>query len=193
MKNTNQFFLVTMLVLLAGLLAMGAAAPLVFAQAAHIRWDIISIASGSPAPGGIASALSINNSVITITGSGTFVAPAGGNGTSSATTGGGTFQIHTSDGTLRASGTYEVTGLVDWQEKGTFPALPDNAVGGLAVLRVEFSDGTHGVLTVSCHAAADTSPAIFEGITISKDFVDFWNPQAPVPGVDANRTLFHEE
>src|SRR5689334_20480293 len=139
-------------VVLVGFLAMGAAAPPVFAQAAHIRWDIVTIASGSPAPGGIASALSNNNSVITITGSGTFVAPAGGDGTSSATTGGGTFKIFTSDGTLRASGSYEVTRLVHWQEKGTFPALPDNAVGGLAVLRVEFSDGSHGVLTISCHA-----------------------------------------
>lgn len=194
MKNTtNGMFSLRALLSLAVLLTMIAAAPLVFAQAAHIRWDIVTIASGSPAPGGVASALSNNNSVITITGSGTFVAPAGGNGTSSATTGGGTFKIHTSDGTLRASGTYEVTGLVHWQEKGTFPGLPDNAVGGLAVLRVEFSDGSHGVLTVSCHAPSGSSPAIFEGITMSKDFVDFWNRQAPVGEVDANRTLFHAE
>jgi len=178
---------------LAALLCITVGLPVVRGQATHVRWDIVTIAGGSPAPGGIASALSDNNSVITITGSGTFVAPAGHDGTSSATTGGGTFNIHTSDGTLRASGTYDVTGLVHWQEKGTFPALPDNAVGGLAVLRVEFSDGSHGVLTVSCHAASDSSPAIFEGITMSKDFVDFWNRQAPVAGVDANRTIFHIE
>jgi len=188
----KRHFTIAALVL-AGLILPLGAAPLLFAQAAHIRWDIVTLASGSPAPGGIASALSNNNSVITITGSGTFVAPAGGNGTSSATTGGGTFKIFTSDGTLRASGTYEVTGLVHWQEKGTFPALPDNAIGGLAVLRVAFSDGSHGVLTVSCHAASGSSPAIFEGITMSKDFVDFWNRQAPVAGVDANRTQFHVE
>src|SRR5215831_11212947 len=184
----KRHFTIAALVL-AGLILPLGAAPLLFAQAAHIRWDIVTLASGSPAPGGIASALSNNNSVITITGSGTFVAPAGGNGTSSATTGGGTFKIFTSDGTLRASGTYEVTGLVHWQEKGTFPGLPDNAVGGLAVLRVEFNDGSRGVLTVSCHAPSVSSPAIFEGITMSKDFVDFWNRQAPVAGVDANRTL----
>lgn len=176
------------------LLMMMVGAPSVFAQAGHIRWDIVTIATGSPAPGGIASALSENGSHMIITGSGTFVAPAGGNGTSSAATGGGTWAVFASGATTpRASGTYEVRGLVHWQEKGTFPSLPDNAVGGLAILRVEFSDGSRGVLTVSCRAASGSSPAIFEGITMSKDFVDFWNRQAPMPGVDANRTLFHAE
>jgi hypothetical protein len=194
MKTTTRRILVRAFVWLAVLLSMIAAAPPVFAQAAHIRWDIISIASiATGAPGGIASAFSENGSQITITGSGTFVAPEGGDGTSSATTGGGTFKIFTADGTLRASGTYAVTGLVRWEEKGTFPTppFPPNTIGGLAILRVEFSDGTHGVLTVSCHSAIGSSPAIFEGITITKDFVDFWNRQAPVAGVDANRTQFH--
>jgi hypothetical protein len=195
-KTTTSRFLVTVLVSLAVLLSMIAAASPVLAQAANIRWDIISIASvATGAPGGIASAFANNGSQITITGSGTFIAPAGGDGTSSATTGGGTFNIHTADGTLRASGTYTVTGLVRWEEKGTFPTppFPPNTVGGLAVLRVEFSDGSHGVLTVSCHSVNDSSPAIFEGITVTKDFVAFWNRQAPVAGVDANRTQFHVE
>ena len=34
-------------------------------------------------------------------------------------------------------------------------------------------------------------PSIFEGITASKGFVDYWNRVAPVGGVDGNRTLFH--
>jgi len=191
MKIASKWISGITVVSLAVLLCMTVGLPVVRGQAAHVRWDIVTIAGGSPAPGGIASALSDNNSVITITGSGTFVAPAGGDGTSSATTGGGTFKIHTSDGTLRASGTYEVTGLVRWDEKGTFPF--DKAVGGLAILRVEFSTGSHGVLVVSCHAPSGSSPAIFEGITMSIDFVDFWNRQAPVAGVDANRTLFHIE
>jgi len=32
---------------------------------------------------------------------------------------------------------------------------------------------------------------VFEGVTASKGFVSYWNRQAPVDGVDANRTLFH--
>ncbi len=91
---------------------------------------------------------------------------------------------------ITITGSYRITGLVRWDEKGTFPQEV-NAVGGLAVLRVEFSDGDHGVLTVSCHAASGSDPAIFEGITMSKSFVDYWNREAPVGGVDANRTLFH--
>jgi len=86
-----------------------------------------------------------------------------------------------------------VTGLVRWEEKGTFPALPDNAVGGLAILRIVFSDGSHGVLVISCHAPSGSDHAVFEGITVSKSFVDYWNRLAPVMGVDANRTLFHIE
>jgi len=112
MKIASKWISGITVVALAVFLCMTVGLPVVRGQAAHVRWDIVTIAGGSPAPGGIASALSDNNSVITITGSGTFVAPAGGDGTSSATTGGGTFKIHTSDGTLRASGTYEVTGLV---------------------------------------------------------------------------------
>jgi hypothetical protein len=43
---------------------------------------------------------------------------------------------------------------------------------------------------VSCTGA--TAPAdLFEGVTASKGFVDYFNRVAPVNGVDANRTLFH--
>ncbi len=175
---------------LAVLLCMTVGLPVVQGQAAHVRWDIVRLA-GAPPPG-IASAFANDGSHITLTGSGTFIAPAGGDGTSSATTGGGTWAVFASGATTAsATGTYVVTGLVRWDENGTFPALPDNAVGGLAILRVEFSDGSHGVLTVSCHAASGSDPAVFEGITASKSFVDYWNRQAPVAGVDANRTLFH--
>ena len=162
-------------------------------EANHVRWDIVNVATGSPVPGGSASAFANNGTRMTITGAGTFVAPAGRNEKSSATTGGGTWTVVTAGGRTLASGTYSVTGLVHWEEKGTFPALPDNAVGGLAILRVEFSDGTHGVLTVSCHAPSGSVPAVFEGITMAKEFLDFWNRQPPVAGEDGNRTLFHIE
>jgi len=54
----------------------------------------------------------------------------------------------------------------------------------LVVLRIEYSDGSRGSLTVSCMLTG--SPAsILEGITASKDFVTFWN------NVTALNTLFH--
>jgi hypothetical protein len=183
------------------LLSMTARTPIAFGQAAHIRWDIHHNTSFSPPTfeaGGFASAHANDPSTITVSGSGTFVAPAGGGGTSSAVTGGGSWETFDAKGVSTGVGTYEVTGLVRWEEApGAFgPGVIDNiapiadARAGLAVLRIEYSDGNDGVLTVSC--ALPGSPAsIFEGITASKGFVDYWNPVAPVPMVDGNRTNFH--
>ncbi len=189
------------------ILMMTAAALFAFAQAAHVRWDIIHLTPAAPSgatvnPGGQASALDNINDMITFTGMGTFVAPAGGDGTSSAVTGGGTWTITTSSGGAGGSGTYVVTGLVRWEEApGTFPATVDN-IGdpadfrsGLAVLRIEYSDGSHGILVVSCHGAG-TPNTVFEGITASKGFVDYWNrvpPSGTPTGANANRTAFHLE
>jgi hypothetical protein len=61
---------------------------------------------------------------------------------------------------------------------------------GLAVLRIAYSDGDRGILVVGC-TGATAPPALFEGITASKGYVDYWNRVAPAPGVDANRTVFH--
>ena len=179
---------------------MTAGAPFVFGQAAHVRWDIISLdfTTFTVSAGGVASAIAQDGSHITLTGSGTFVAPGGGDGTSSATTGGGTWKTFAPGAiTPSASGTYSVTGLVRWDlAPGTFPANHDaiddvsEAHAGLAVLRIEFSDGSHGVLTVSCHFNG-TSDAVFEGIRVTKGYVDYWNGTAPVGGVNANRTVFH--
>lgn len=194
MKFTKTFALGLSIILV-----MTAAAPLAFAQAAHVRWDIVTItfATGTVSPGGFASAVAQDGSHIIITGSGTFVAPGGGDGTSSATTGGGMWATFTAGGAMTASGTYVVTGLVRWEQApGTFPALVDavddvtEAHSGLAILRVEFSDGSHGVLTVSCHFTG-TPASVFEGIRVSKGHVDYWNGAAPVPGVEGNRTVFH--
>lgn len=180
------------------------------ADAAHMRWDIISVnfATGTASAGGMASARANDCSKITLTGSGTFVAPEGG-GTSSAVTGGGTWQTFsgsspcpcnsTATGTPTGSGTYEVTGLVRWEVAPGTPGLPHDNIGdpadsraGLAVLRVAYSDGSRGVLVVSCHLVG-TPNSVFEGITASKGFADYWNREAPAPGVDANRTVFHVE
>jgi hypothetical protein len=161
---------------------MTAAAPLVSAQAAHVRWNIITVdfASGSLNPGGSATAIASDGSTITITGSGTLVAPAGG-GSSSAVTGGGTWKVVS--GNTTTTGTFVVTELVRWEKSTAFAGfgLTDNvgnineAFGGFAVVRVAYSDGSKGVLTISCNAPADP-PSIFEGIIASKGVIQYWNP-----------------
>lgn len=167
--------------------------------AMHVRWDIIHLAGGNlPGPasaGGSASASAANGGdTITLTGSGTFVAPAGSNGGSGAVTGGGTW--HTSTG---ASGTYEVRELVSFvfaNFQSATPPLVDNIgnsserANGTAVLRIEYSDGSTGVLTVGCHGPG-APPGIFEGIAVTKGYVTYYNVAAPTGGVDANRTIFH--
>ena len=187
---------------LALLLAMTFGSRLAHGQAQHVRWDIIrlSLPGATVNPEGQASAMDNLGNTLTLTGSGTFVAPAGGGGTSSAVTGGGAWLLTTAAGT--SSGAYRVTGLVRWEEApGRFPATADNIDNpanfraGLAVLRIEYSDGSHGILVVSCHGAG-TPDTVFEGITASKDYVDYWNRVAPsgTPATtNANRTAFHLE
>ncbi len=89
-----------------------------------------------------------------------------------------------------------MTGLVRFDlAPGSF-ALDDrignaaDARAGLAILELRYSDGSKGILVVSCHLTG-TSDTVFEGITATKGFVAFWNRVAPAAGVDANRTLFH--
>jgi len=184
---------------------MAAASPFAFAQAAHVRWDIVSVNFSPPfttKAGGVASATAKDGSYITMTGSGTFVAPAGGSGTSSATTGGGTWTTFDSGGVMTGTGTYEVAGLVRWNPAPFPPGGPPPRIDlidpsamrstGLAVLRITYSDGEHGILVVSCTGV--TAPAfMFEGITATKKFTDYKSPVPPVLGVDGNRTLFHVE
>lgn len=173
-----------------------------FAGADHVRWDVVSInppTDFSLDPGGIAAALANDGSKIVLTSSGSFVAPAGGSGTSSAVTGGGTWETFDAGNVSTGSGTYWVTGLVRWEEAPgaiASPPVTDNignaadGRSGLVVLRIAYSDGSQGILVVSCQLPG--APAeLFEGVTASKDFVDYFNRVAPVPGVDANRTVFH--
>jgi hypothetical protein len=190
------------------LLWITATSSVAMGQAQHVRWDIISLNFPPASPltlsaGGIASAKANDGSQITLTGSGTFVAPGGpGGGTSSAVTGGGTWKICNppeSPGCVSGvSGTYEVTGLVRWEQAPFAPGGPpprtdliDDGVPstGLAVLRITYNDGERGILVVSCTGAGGAN--LFEGITASKGFVDYWNRVAPAGGVDANRTIFH--
>src|ERR1700732_5055520 len=178
-------------------------------DAATIRWDIIHIVTFSPsgnviAEGGMASALAQNKSMITLTGSGTFTL-----GESDDVTGGGTWKtVAPPPESTTHSGTYRVTRLIRFdvapgaQTSNAKDLIGDGTLadnrGGLAILRIAYSDGSKGILVVSCDLPGNPPPgprgspdSIFEGITASKGFVDYWNRAAPTPGVDANHTLFH--
>src|SRR5437667_11490052 len=144
-----------------GEFSASAAAP---AAAAHIGWEIFSSASATAADG----------LKIIVTGTGTFVAPAGGGETSSAATGGGTWETRDASDAVTGSGNYMVTGLVRWERAlASVPRIPGRTAG-LAILRVEYDDGSAGTLTISCRIS-NAQPGRFEGVTASKGFVDFWN------------------
>ncbi len=185
---------------LAALLCTTVGLPVVQGSADHVRWDIISFnPATTPATisaGGVAFAAARNPSTLTIklTGSGTFVAPASG-GTSSGVTGGGTWQTF-SGTTSTGSGTYEVRELISWQLANLQGAplidLIDDGTraNGNAVLRIVYDDGSEGVLGVGCHGAS-ALPGILEGVIATKNFVTYWDAQAPTGSVNANRTVFH--
>jgi hypothetical protein len=162
-------------------------------QNSLMRWDIISVDFGTStaSANGVASAFADDGSKITLTGTGTFHSNPG---SPQAVTGGGTWTIDAPTG----SGTYEVTGFVSYVlAPGTFPLQHDNigngadVRAGLAVLKISYSDGSDGVLFVSCHITG-TPNNVFEGVTASKGFVDYFNREAPpAPPGNANRTNFH--
>ncbi len=163
-----------------------------------VRWDIVHFTSFSPPTveaGGQASAKAEDLSKITLTGSGTFQLGDDGD-----VTGGGNWQTFNPSGTPTGSGgKYQVTGLIkfDVAPGSVAPTVVDhigiaaNAHSGLVFLRIRYSDGSRGVLVVSCDLPVGTPAGVFEGITVSKGFVDYWNHSEPVPGVDGNRTAFH--
>ncbi|MGH2528586.1 MAG: hypothetical protein ACRDH0_04495 [Actinomycetota bacterium] len=186
----------------ATLVVLVAVVPSASGGARHARWDIISFSGTPPGPlnpGGFAEAKTPEGAKIKLTGSGTFVAPPGGNGGSGAVTGGGTWQTFDAGGVSTASGTYTVTRLVTFEFANFASATPvfidnigalDERANGTAVLTIQYSDGSRGVLTVGCHGPG-APPGIFEGIAVTKGFTTYYDVQAPVGGVDANRTLFH--
>lgn len=150
-----------------------------------IGWDII-IFDGTTSPptllpGGHASATTSDGTSITMTGSGTF----GSNFGRPPVTGGGTWETFAADGvTVTGSGTYKVTRLVSFAlVPDVTPADLNNLTcsdcqihAALAVLGIEYSDRSQGVLVLSCLASIGTPPSVFEGITATKDFVDYWMP-----------------
>jgi hypothetical protein len=168
------------------------------------RWDLLHFVSFTTpefTSGGHASALANDGSKITVTGSGTFVVGEDDN-----VTGGGTWQTFDSGGTPTGAGTYRVTRLVRFAlAPGSLSGVIDDIApistirAGLVELGIQYFDNAgnpitgpngRGFLFVSCHLVG-TPNSVFEGITATMGFTDFWNRLAPVPGVDGNRTNFH--
>ena len=129
------------------------------AQSTKFEWVIASSAT----------ALAVDGSKITLTGTGTFVL-----GQPEKVSGGGTWQTSDASGTtVTESGHYRVTDLGRFQLAPG--AVPDPTIhAGLAQLRIRFSDGSGGILTVSCHLPGSPS-SVAEGIEASKDVTDYFN------------------
>jgi hypothetical protein len=181
------------LILITGaLLVVAGSAPSAIAQAEHVRWDLVIFAPPTVSAGGTATAAAQDNSTIAMTGSGTFVAPGGGPGSDASATGGGTWTACNAAATVCTSGTYVVTGLVRWAPepgKSLPPIITNDTIddgaptAGLVVLRIAYSDGSNGILVVSCNLPP-ANPQMFEGITATKDIVDYRRHTSGV-------TLFH--
>ena len=154
------------------------------------RWDLIrvSVSNGTVTirAGGTGAALAQDGSMLTITGSGTFTVG------DDDVTGGGAWTTVAADGiTVTGTGNYLVTRLIRFVvAPGHLPSTFHDTIGdvtqthaGLAYLGIAYDDGSKGILIVSC-AAPGAPASMFEGITASKGFVDYWNRVA-------HNTLFH--
>ena len=169
------------------------------------QWDIINLdaATMTLSQGGHASAFathsgdSAHTGKITVTGHGTF---RSNSGSPQDVTGGGTWQTFDASGNPTGSGNYEVTGFVDFHvAPGSLPpSVTDNSGNkadvrsGLAVFEIAYDDGSDGTLIVSCDLPVGSPVDMFEGITATKGYVDYWERDPAVAGVNANRTNFHE-
>src|SRR5262249_12470095 len=191
---------------LTAVIAMTLGVAIVQGQAQHVRWDIINLAFTTPptaTAGGVAFASARNGGTpsglkIKLTGSGTFVAPASG-GEASAVTGGGTWETFSgcpSACVSTGSGTYWVTRLASWEFANLqTPGAINDLIGpgganGNAVLRIQYSDRSEGILAVGCHGPGAPN-GITEGVIATKNDVTYWDAEPPVAGVNADRTSFH--
>jgi len=169
-----------------------------------LRWDMISVQFRAPSAPNVLSAggadSAVNNDAagmpklrITITGSGTFSPwdPTD-------VTGGGDYTIRNLKGDVVDSGSYTVTALVSWTlDSPQLPANVNNVTNGsaedfrngLAIFRIAYTDGSKGILVVSCAGPGATENP-YEGISVIKGLVHFQVPDVPVANVDANRTVF---
>lgn len=190
MRNNRRWFLAGAILLIL---------PLIFAAYSRadraetrFQWDLVSVVviNGvlTVQPGGTDTSKAADNSVISLTGLGTFE-PSEPN----EVTGGGTWRITNATGQVLGMGTYRVTHLVRFDlAPGSIPPFINDAVGnrtdahsGLAYLAIRYSDGSTGILVVSCHLPAGSPDNIIEGFTASKGFVYFFK-------VTSGNTVFHE-
>jgi hypothetical protein len=156
----------------------------------RIRWDLVNLPFPDVYAGGDDTASAEDGSTLTLTGSGTFRPGHPGQ-----VTGGGTWRTTSSD--VPGRGKYRVTDLVIWiRAPGSLPpALVDHignaadALPGLAVLRIRYSDGLDGALVVSCNLLSP--PSVDEGINATRGFVNFFRPAEPAFFQHSNRTVFH--
>src|SRR5438552_15578719 len=149
-----------------------------------IRWDMISVQFRAPSAPNIVSAggadSAVNNDAtgmpklrITITGSGTFSPwdPTD-------VTGGGDYTIRNLKGDVVDSGSYTVTALVSWVLDSLSPSPPvvvnnvtntsaEDFLNGLAIFRIAYTDGSKGILVVSC-AGPGASEKPYAGISDNK-------------------------
>jgi hypothetical protein len=173
-------------------------------EGSQVTWDLVLLAAGPVVTrGGHASANtdSAKSSRITVTGHGTF---PNVDGCSPNVTGGGTWTVvkpATETDTrcfgspTGVNGTYRVVELLSWRPApgGSLP-IPDHTgdkgkpSAGLATLRVLYDNGRRGTLTVSCELPG-APDCMFEGITASMDYEDFWSREEPT--ATDGRTLFH--
>jgi hypothetical protein len=165
-----------------------------WADGEEIRWDIINVdfATSTLSSGGVASAKAVDGSTITLTGSGTFDTE-----NKKHVSGGGTWTTVSVSGAQTGTGTYEVTSLVSFiVAPGTSRVMHDDIGNladqraGLAVMQIEYNDESRGVLIVSCDLVGTPGPVV-EGITASKDFIDYYVAQTSMPPVNTNHTNFH--
>ncbi len=189
------------------------------ASATPMRWDIISLdfttAPVTISAGGNATAhaddgpsdpeqvgIAKGGAKLTLTGSGFFDTDGIG-----PTTGGGTWETFSApdeNGEVVSSGSgeYTVTDLLYWTPApGQInPGLNDtignigDTRAGLALFAVDFDDGSAGNVYISCRLRGGeilTPDGVFEGQIANKDFITYSLFEAPIAGVDANRTLFH--
>ena len=190
--NTRVLVVAVLCVLVTALLVRGRSAPgQALTQAApKLRWDMVNVNPDLSVNRGAGTALAEDGSRIVMTGGGTFNPNLQ---FSSNVTGGGTWETQDASGNVTGNGRYQVEALVRFElAPGTLPCPPftdnsgkcEDTRAGLVFLSIGYSDGSKGVLVVSCHLAG-TPDSVFEGITASKGFVDFWRQES-------GETLYHE-
>jgi hypothetical protein len=161
-------------------------------DATTIRWDIQHYPGFVLQSGGEAFADAVDGSKIRLTGSGTFKTDG------HEVTGGGTWKTFAASGTLTGAGHFRVVNLVSWYASpGTLPCPPitddiapcADARAGLAVLQIQYRDGSLGKLVISCHLPVGSPVSTYEGITVSRGFIDYLIPENP--DLTMNGTIFH--